>query len=210
MMHQFQREVTWPINSSVFLILGFLFLLDLYTPLGIWVWIFYFIPFVVSFFSLQPLLPFAITFLCGVFLFLGFKLSPPGIEEGIAVINRSLVLISLVGLAIVGNIFIRNQLQARKQNWLIMGQNQLNNEIASDLVLTELSNKILRFLVDYLDAYVGIIYINDREIFRHMSSYGVSVDAVLPDAINPEDGLIGQAYKNGRPVILSELPPRLS
>ena len=205
-MYRLQREISWPISSSVFITLGFLFILDLYTPLGIWVWIFYFIPIVISFFSLQPNFPFLVTFLIAIFLFLGFKFSAPGIEEGIAIINRSLVLISFVGLAIVGNVFIRNQLQVRKHNWLIMGQNQLNNEMAGDLVLTELSNKILRFLVEYLDAKIGIIYINDREIFRHMSTYGVSVDAVLPDAINPEDGLMGQAFRDNRPIFLSEIP----
>ncbi|MBL8498725.1 response regulator [Nitrosomonas sp. JL21] len=78
--------------------------------------------------------------------------------------------------------------------------------MAGDLVLTELSNKILRFLVDYLEAKIGIIYINDREIFRHMSTYGVSVNAVLLDTIHAEDGLIGQASKDNRPIFLSEIP----
>ncbi|MGV8711672.1 MAG: response regulator [Nitrosomonas sp.] len=205
-MYRFQREISLPLTSSIFIILGFLFILDLYAPLGIWVWIFYFIPIVISFFSLQPNFPFLVTFLIAIFLFLGFELSLPGVEERIALINRSLALTSFLGLAILGNVFIRNQLQVKKHNWLIMGQNKLNSEMAGDLVLTELSNTILRFLVDYLEAQVGIIYINDREIFRHMSTYGVSVDTVLPDTINSEDGLIGQALKDNLPVILSDVP----
>jgi len=79
-----------------------IYILDLSTPLGVPVWLLYFIPLILSFWS-RPY--FAIPTVCVVtllFLVAGFVFSPPGIQtSSAALFNRVLFSVVFIGVSII-------------------------------------------------------------------------------------------------------------
>jgi hypothetical protein len=77
------------------------YVLDLLTPLGVPVWLLYFIPLYVAFWSDRY---FAIPTVCIVtllFLAAGFVFSPPGIQTSIALLMRIVFSIIFIGISVV-------------------------------------------------------------------------------------------------------------
>ena len=78
-----------------------IYLLDLNTPLGVPVWLLYFIPLILSFWS-RPY--FAIPTVCVVtllFLVAGFVFSPPGIQTSAALVNRVIFSVFFISISIL-------------------------------------------------------------------------------------------------------------
>lgn len=77
-----------------------IYLLDLSTPLGVPVWLLYFIPLILSFWS-RPY--FAIPTICVVtllFLVAGFVFSPPGIQTSAALLMRTIFSVVFIGISV--------------------------------------------------------------------------------------------------------------
>jgi ABC-type proline/glycine betaine transport system permease subunit len=82
-------------------IIIFIYILDLNTPLGVPVWLLYFIPLTLSFW-LRPY--FAIPTVCIVtllFLAAGYIFSPPGIQTYAALFNRVIFSVVFIGVSII-------------------------------------------------------------------------------------------------------------
>ncbi len=78
-----------------------IYLLDLNTPLGVPVWLLYFIPLILSFWS-RPY--FAIPTVCIVtllFLAAGYIFSPPGIQTSAALFNRVIFSVVFIGVSLL-------------------------------------------------------------------------------------------------------------
>jgi hypothetical protein len=78
-----------------------IYILDLNTPLGVPVWVLYFIPLILSFWS-RPF--FAIPTVCIVtllFLAAGYVFSPPGIQTSAALFNRVLFSVIFIGVSLL-------------------------------------------------------------------------------------------------------------
>lgn len=86
------------VTLAIAAIIIIIYIIDLNTPLGVPVWVLYFIPLILSFWS-RPY--FAIPTVCIVtllFLSAGYIFSPPGIHTSAALLNR--VLFSVVFIAV--------------------------------------------------------------------------------------------------------------
>ena len=78
-----------------------IYLLDLSTPLGVPVWLLYFIPLILSFWA-RPY--FAIPTVCVVtllFLVAGFVFSPPGIQTSAALVTRVIFSVFFISISIL-------------------------------------------------------------------------------------------------------------
>jgi hypothetical protein len=78
-----------------------IYIIDLNTPLGVPVWVLYFIPLILSFWS-RPY--FAIPTVCIVtllFLAAGYIFSPPGIQTSAALFNRVLFSVVFIGVSLL-------------------------------------------------------------------------------------------------------------
>ena len=64
------------------------FVLDLFTPLGISDWVWYFIPLLLSVYVGRRLLPFLLAAVFSLLILAGFFLSPPGIDPHLAMVSR--------------------------------------------------------------------------------------------------------------------------
>ncbi|MFN7137813.1 MAG: response regulator [Limisphaerales bacterium] len=186
--------------------LGVVFLMDLYTPLGVAGWLFYFIPIVLSYFVWRPQVPFIIAAAVTLGVILGYVISPAGVDLSVARINRSFLTLTIWALAIVGFQFIRNKLAVRKEEWLQTGQMQLSEKMVGEPALGSLGETVLRYLAEYLGAQAGLIYIEENGIFRRFASYGVPSGANVPQQVGPGDGLLGQAISDKRLMVIRNVP----
>ena len=78
-----------------------IYVIDLNTPLGVPVWVLYFIPLILSFWS-RPY--FAIPTVCIVtllFLAAGYMFSPPGIQTSAALFNRVIFSLIFIGISLL-------------------------------------------------------------------------------------------------------------
>jgi hypothetical protein len=83
--------------------------LDLSTPLGVPVWLLYFIPLILAFWSKAP---YAVPAVCAVtilFLATGFVFSPPGIQTTAALFIRIVFSVVFVGTSVVLWMILRRQ-----------------------------------------------------------------------------------------------------
>jgi CheY-like chemotaxis protein/signal transduction histidine kinase len=70
----------------------------------------------------------------------------------------------------------------------------------------ELGRNILAFLSQYLGAIVGAAYVADGDAYRRSASFGVPASAAIPERFWPEEGLLGQAAAENRPLLIADVP----
>jgi hypothetical protein len=91
----------WGIAIVVALVIIAVYLLDTITPLGEPVWLLYFIPLILAYWSTRD---YAIPIVCTVillFLISGFLLSPEGVAVSQAIIYRYIFFIMFIGVALL-------------------------------------------------------------------------------------------------------------
>ena len=205
-MTRLEGKPTPVINTAIALSLAMVFVSDVYTPLGIAVWVFYLLPMVLSYFLWNPAMPPIIAGAVTVLTVAGLWLSPAGIEFTNAAINRIFGFVTTWALAAVGSQFITNKLAVQRQEWLQAGKALLNQAMAGDLHLPQLGDKVLHTLAEYLGVEAGAIFIQDGGSFRRFATYGIPEGARVPDHVEAGDGLLGQAIKDNRAFLVDDVP----
>lgn len=206
-MTRFQRTPTPAIHSAIVAAVIVVFVADLYTPLGVLVWVFYFLPVVFAYFVWQPSVPLAVAGAVSVLTVLGYFVSQSGLDAFSAMLNRGFGVVMAWALGGIGYQFIRNKIAIRKQEWIQTGQTSLSETMAGDLTLSSLGDKVLTGLAQYLEAQAGAIFLREQgDSFRRFASYGVPQNAGLPEVVAAGDGLLGQVLKDQRTLVLDEVP----
>jgi len=96
-----------------------------------------------------------------------------------------------------------NSEEIKRQDWLKSGYNALGNVMKGKNSIHELTDSILGFYCNYLDAQVGMIFINDGSNMLVESTYAVSKDD--KNSFKPVEegsGLVGQVFKDKKPIVL--------
>ncbi|MCW2349109.1 response regulator [Sphingobium sp. B12D2B] len=199
-------------NREVFLYAAIAFLLaipfagDLIFPLGTAVWVIYLLPTVLAFLASAPLAPLVTASLATLLTIMGFFFARDGVDPNIAIVNRVIGASVNWLLAAVGVMFIRSKLEIARQDWLQAGQVGLGNAVAGDLSIEEVSQRALRYLAEYLGAQAAALFVREQASFQRRAVYGVPQDAPIPQEITPDDGLLGQAVRDKRSFLLTEVP----
>ncbi|MDR3429334.1 response regulator [Silvimonas sp.] len=96
-----------------------------------------------------------------------------------------------------------------QQAWLKQGQSEIANVMLGEQAISTLASNILDFMVRYLGASVGAVYVSeDRQNFTRVSQYALSPDALdSQHQFQLKQGIAGQAAAENRIVELNELPP---
>ncbi|NOY97470.1 MAG: response regulator [Chlorobi bacterium] len=83
-----------------------------------------------------------------------------------------------------------------KDNWLKNGLVEMSKQIMGDLSVTELCDRTLNFLTQFLNVELGAIYVYNREEDRLelTSSFGINIEGVQK-YVKIGEGLIGEAAK---------------
>ena len=115
--------------------------------------------------------------------------------------------IIFVGVAIVNLGFLAWAFRRiSRQEWLQFGQARLNDQLAGDQKLSEIGEKTIKFLAEYLGAQVGSIFVEDGGFFRQFATYAVAAPQNLNQKFALGEGLTGQAARNKRAIIVNDLP----
>ncbi len=205
-MTRFQRTPTPFVHTAVALSTAAVFVMDLYTQLGIAVWVLYFVPVVLSYLVWRPTVPIIVAAAVGSLILLGLVLKPPGADPAIARVNRLMGIATSGALAAFGYQFIRGKVAVRKEEWLQAGRTLLNENMTGEQDLRALGESVLHCLAGYVEAQAGAIFIEDGPGFRRFATHAVAKDTGMPDRFEAGDGLLGQALLDHRILVLHDLP----
>lgn len=92
-------------------------------------------------------------------------------------------------------------------NWLTTGQNRLNEKLIGNQELEELSNNIISFLAQYLNACIGAVYLTntDNTSLELKGQYAFSSTKGMKTKFLFQEGLVGQVAYEKRPLFLKDL-----
>ena len=122
---------------------------------------------------------------------------------------RSSILVGLLGVALtvaVGFLIRRAEIARRDQEWLQAGRVGLGSAIVGDQRPEQLGDNILSFLARYLGAHAGAVYVGGRHGYERVATYGAPADAAIPERFGLKDGLLGQAVREGRALLIADAP----
>lgn len=179
---------------------------DMIFPLGTAVWVVYLLPTVLAFLAPRPIVPPVVAALSTLLTIIGFTLAPPGVDPSVAIFNRGIGMSVAWLLAVTGLMFIRNRIAIAREEWVRAGQVGLARAVGGEQSLDQLGGSALDYLVDYLGARAGAIFIRNGDGFRRYATHGVPADAPVPQAFGPGDGLLGEVARDGRSRVLSDVP----
>lgn len=204
-MIRFERNPSpalgWGIGGG----LAFVFLVDCKTALGFAEWVLYLLPVAASLFLWRPYQVCMVVAAAVLLTSVGFFASPNGIDPTMAVVNRSMGLVTIV---IVGGICyqsVRRKLVERKQEWLQQGQVQLNELMAGEQTVESLGANVLTFFHTFLNSHSGLMYVVDGHPLRLAASYAIPTGSSTPSKIHAGEGLVGQALVDRKSYRLQQI-----
>ncbi|MGE3624403.1 MAG: response regulator [Bdellovibrionales bacterium] len=94
----------------------------------------------------------------------------------------------------------------RRQEWLQAGEAGLSTAMLGERRLEQLGESVLKFLAEYFGAQAGALFSKNGKDFRRIATYGVPVQAAIPEQFENGQGLLGQAAKDGRTFQINDVP----
>lgn len=94
----------------------------------------------------------------------------------------------------------------RNIEWLQKGQLALAAAMAGDQTMHSLAQNILKSLCEYTGAHAGAFYARNGRGYKKMGTYGVPANADIPGQFDLDDGLLGQAARDGKPFFVHDAP----
>src|SRR5215468_1559234 len=101
--------------AAIAVSMAIVFVADLYTSLGIAVWVIYFVPLTLSFFTWRPLIPIGLAVIATILMGIDFTIDPNpfGISPKFAAINRVFDILTVWTVAFTGRLFITSKLAVK-------------------------------------------------------------------------------------------------
>lgn len=97
--------------------------------------------------------------------------------------------------------------QLLRQQWLREGEATLTGRMVGEKNLDQLSQDILNYIVEYLGAAVGSMYvINDEKVFQRQASFAFDVNEPFQKTFRAGVGFLGQVVSNKKIKRFNELP----
>jgi len=189
------------------------FIADLALPLGIAVWILYFAPVALSKFAWRPNTPLLTAAACSVLIVAGFFLTPAREAAAEAAtyspINRAFGIFTIWAAALTGWRFIISRCEIQREGWLKATQAGLSTRMQGELSHARLSENVLTFLAQHLDAKVGALYVLEGETsYRRAGGYALDPTVAGPELVRLGEGLVGQAAREDRVLHLAQVPEK--
>ena len=96
----------------------------------------------------------------------------------------------------------------RERDWLKSGRNILGSLLREEQTIAAMADDVLTFLVEYLEAGVGVLYLFDEKTVKLSltSTYATRRGMTPGDQIGLGEGLTGQAARQQKVVCLSNVP----
>ena len=135
------------------------FIIDVRTPIGVATWILYLLPILMCFLAPKPWLPLLVALVASGLIVVDWFLSPAGTASEIARFNRGLGFICIWSTALLARFTLATRIQLREQDWMRTARARIADAIVGEQTLARLAQRVLEFLVDYLGAQAGTMYV---------------------------------------------------
>jgi signal transduction histidine kinase/DNA-binding response OmpR family regulator len=181
-------------------------LADVYTPLGVAIWIFYFAPISLTLFLWRAEAPFIAAGIVTVLMTITLFTDSLGMNPQIAQLNRIFGVAMIWATATLGYFFIRNRIAVRRQQRTLSIRAGLNQVMTGEQSPGQFGSSVLSYLAQELSAHVGAFFVRDGDVFRRTATYGVPAAAEIVEQFATSDGLLGQAVIDGRTILVQPVP----
>ncbi len=207
-MKRFERRPSPILQLAIFAASAAVFWADLEMPLGVSVWILYLVPLALTLFARRPALPLVVGGVATALVIAGFFLShrPDTWPISNSVLNRSLGMATIWLLALVARQFVAANLELRERDWVRAGAQGLGKVIRGEKAVAQIGENALRFLAEYAGAQAGAFYAAEGGRYRMVATHALDPEAAPQPPLAPGQGLVGQAAKDARLVIVSAPP----
>ena len=160
--------------TAIALSMALVFIADIFTPLGITVWVLYIVPLTLSLWLPRPQMPLYVAALTSALVIFNFFSDTALLDPTIARTNRAMGVMTVWALAGIGYFFIRNRNMVWREEWLQRSQTNLGEIMLGEQPLDVLGSNILSFLTEHLGALAGAFYVQDGDHYRMVATYGVA------------------------------------
>jgi len=97
--------------------------------------------------------------------------------------------------------------ESESQNWLNVGQSELDDRMRGDQSIDELCKNIMVFIANYLKVQVGTLYVNAGEgLFKLRAGYAYTGQKNLTNEFKTGEGMVGQAAFEKKSKVLTNIP----
>ena len=184
-----------------------IFVVDLQTIIGIATWMFYLIPLGACFFLARPAMPLIVALLSTILIVIDYVASPPGGVVFNSQVNRAFVVIVIWAFAIQIRSAIQTRQELRRRDWIRAAQATLAERVIGEHSVSEVGERTIAFIAEYLGAAVGAIYARlDVMSATCIGGYALPVEHSARANIGPSEGLIGQVIRDRKPIHISPVP----
>ncbi|KND62382.1 Signal transduction histidine kinase [Candidatus Burkholderia verschuerenii] len=194
-----RNHASW-IYFAIAIAMAIVFTIDLLTPTRVAIWVFYVLPVVLCMWHDRPSSP-VWTAIASSILMIGgyvFSVAEPGANIAVLQLNRAMGIFVLLVLAAVAHLYIKSRLAVQCTAWLQQGVAQMNMQLRGEQSPASIGVSILRTLVPYLDAKVGVVYALDGEALTRVAGWALPEENGAPKRIARGEGLVGQAVEDKR------------
>ena len=131
------------------------------------------------------------------------------LAKAMQIATTTAIVTSVIGILLSLSVayLLRKAMQTRAhQEWLQNGQIRLSKLLVGDQRYEQLGQGILRFFSDYLNVPVAALFVSDGSGYRKVATYGVPAANGVPERFELNDSLIGQAARDRRTFVVSNIP----
>ena len=182
-------------------------LADRIAPLGLAVWIFYLAPLALCLFQERARLPFVVAALGTVAMYAGYYLSPAGVlSTEVAALNRVFGTLTLWGVAWVTVKFLHARARADDLVWVQQGRVHVAQAMLGDKASTALADGVLRSICEYCRAGAGVLHLRDNGAIVRVGAWAGQEIVESAQRVPIGVGLLGQAVRDNKEVLLHTVP----
>jgi signal transduction histidine kinase/CheY-like chemotaxis protein len=204
-MHIDSRNRSVWLYFAIVLMLMIVFAIDWLTPLRIAIWVFYMLPVALCMWVDRPTVPFMTAGAASVLTVLGFYLTTGDavVTTFVLQINRVIGVIVMFVLAGVGHLYIKSRLNLQRSAWLKQGEVEVGLQIRGELTPAAIGEGILRSLVPYVGARVGVLYARKGDVLERIAAWALPADSAVPQRITRGQGLVGQVLDEKKALVVT-------
>jgi signal transduction histidine kinase/CheY-like chemotaxis protein len=204
-MRPFESPASRPLLATIAGITAAVFVADYFTPLGIIVWVFYLIPIILCASGRNPDLPIVVAGAATLGIAVSLLTDAPGVSRGVAFTNRALGVTVLVTAAVLVRQIVEARLASAREDWLRRVHAGMLDRLQGDLGVAEVGERVLVMLGEALTVTVGAFYHAVGGEARLAASVALA-PASAPETFRAGEGVVGQALKDGRVVVVDPVP----
>jgi signal transduction histidine kinase/CheY-like chemotaxis protein len=183
------------------------FVTDLFTPLGVAVWVLYIIPIGLSMRGSNPSAPIGLAAACTVLMVLTFFTDEAGLVLWMAAVNRACGIAVVWTIAVLSNQLVTARNEARAEDWVKSYEGRLFAELQGDLSLAQIAERSLTVLSEAFSAPVAALYALASGELKLVGTRGLRTDADVPSTFKLGEGVVGQAAVEKRASVVRDVPP---